>query len=294
MNTAVENTSVIRGKLWPFRYPDLPLRGALVALGPEWAELVAERNYGEHSAALLGQALCTVALLAGSAKTPPKLTLQLSGAAGVDLLVAQSLQPGRLRGMIKPADLAAMPFNQGGRLVMTLEAPKQEQVAQSIVALDGDNLAAAMQTYFEQSEQLPTRFYLYADKNQAFGVMVQRVAGTHDDVSGALQVVENWALESLPPEPEKYLGALLENDIELLEPTQDWAVQCHCDSAKVSRMILGMGAGEAQDLLAKTGKVEVECGYCGAQYRFDKAQIEQLFRADATLTESEAARRPLH
>lgn len=289
-----ESTAAVAGTLWPFRYPALPLRGALVSLGSEWAELVRERGYGETSAALLGQSLCTVALLAGSAKNPPKLTLQLSGAAGVELLVAQSLKPGLLRGMIKPIDLLTMPFHQGGRLVMTLEVPGQEQIAQSIVALDGDNLAVAMQAYFEQSEQLATRFYLFADQTQAFGLMVQRVAGSHDDVSAALGVVEDWALQTLPPEPQKYLGALLENDIELLEPTQSWEINCHCGAANVSRMILGLGADEANDIVAKTGHIEVECGYCGAQYRFDKLQVEQLFRADASLSSDDAPESTLH
>lgn len=271
----------LNGTLWPFRYAGLPLVGGLVRLGPEWAELVNERGYSAHSAQLLGEALCTVALLAGSAKTPPRLTLQLSGAADVQLLVAQSLRPGQLRGMIKPAELAALPFGKGGRLVMTLESEHQQEAAQSIVPLDGDSLAQAMQQYFDQSEQLPSRFYLKADQQQAFGLLVQRVAGDDADVSSALQVVENWALPELPPQPEQFLAALLDHDITLIEPTQPWKVECHCDAGSVSRMLLGLGIDEARDLAEKQGSIQIECGYCGAEYAYDRAQVEQLFAADA-------------
>ncbi len=281
MSEAVGITPEVSGTLWPFRYHGLPLVGGLVSLGPEWAQLVAERNYNELSAQLLGEALCTVALLAGSAKTPPKLTLQLSGAAEVQLLVAQSLRPGQLRGMVKPADLAALPFGKGGRLVMTLESDHQHGAAQSIVPLDGDNLAAAMQQYFDQSEQLPSRFYLKADRQQAFGLLVQRVAGDDTDVSAALTVVENWALPELPPEPEKFLATLLDHDIQLVEPYQSWRVECHCDAGSVSRMLLGLGLDEARELALKDGAIRIECGYCGAEYAYDRAQIEQLFAADA-------------
>lgn len=281
MSDASASPDQMGGTLWPFRYHDLPLVGGLVALGPEWAQLVADRGYSPQSAQLLGEALCTVALLAGSAKNPPRLTLQLSGAADVQLLVAQSLRPGQLRGMVKPADLSTLPFGKGGRLVMTLESERQIEAAQSIVPLDGDSLAEAMQQYFDQSEQLPSRFYLKADQHQAFGLLVQRVAGEATDVSTALQIVENWALPELPPEPEKFLGTLLDHDIELIEPTQTWKVECHCDAGSVSRMLLGLGLEEARDLAEKNGSIQIECGYCGAEYAYDRAQIEQLFAADA-------------
>ncbi len=281
MSDASVSPGLMTGTLWPFRYHDLPLVGGLVALGPEWAQLVADRGYNQQSAQLLGEALCTVALLAGSAKNPPRLTLQLSGAADVQLLVAQSLRPGQLRGMVKPADLSALPFGKGGRLVMTLESERQAQAAQSIVPLDGGSLAEAMQQYFDQSEQLPSRFYLKADQQQAFGLLVQRVAGDATDVTAALQVVENWALPELPPEPEKFLGTLLDHDIELIEPTQAWKVECHCDAGSVSRMLLGLGLEQARDLAEQKGSIQVECGYCGAEYAYDRAQIEQLFAADA-------------
>lgn len=273
------------GRLWSFRYADLPLRGGLVQLGPEWRAWVAERGYAPLAAQLLGESLCAVALLAGSAKNPPRLTLQLSGAAGVDLLVAQSLRTGQLRGMVKPAHLAALPFGQGGRLVMTLE-PMQSRddttVAQSIVALDGASLAQAMAGYFQQSEQLLTAFYFHADAHNAFGLMVQRIAGDATDVSAALDVVDQWALRDLPPAPEQYLAALLEHDIVLLEPVQHWQLACHCDSGTVGRMLLGLGHDDARALIRERGQIDIECGYCGASYRYDPAQVEQLFAAADT------------
>ncbi len=268
------------GTLWPFRYRGQPLYGALLALDESWPALVAERGYAPAASALLGESLCAVGLLAGLAKRPPKLTLQLSAVAGVELLVAQSLRPGQLRGLIKPVDLAAFTPGPQARLVMTLESPGRSQAQQSIVPMARDTLAAAMADYFDQSEQLPTRFYLYADAQRAFGLVVQRVAGDDTPVDAALQVVENWALRELPPQPQDYLGVLLEADIELLEPVQPWALSCHCDSGTVSRMLLGLGVEDARALLAEQGHIEIECGYCGQPYRFDAAQVEQLFAAE--------------
>lgn len=283
MTDTQADTAALTGTLWPFRYHASPLYGGLVQLGADWPALVAERGLSKAAASLLGESLCTVALLAGSAKNPPCLTLQLSGAAGVELLVAQSLHPGQLRGMVKPKNLAEPPFGKGGRLVLTLERDRRSaqpaEAAQSIVPLDGQGMAEAMQEYFIQSEQLATRFYIYADAQKAFGIMVQRVAGDDSDVSEPLSVLERWALRDLPPEPEKFLGALLEHDIELVQPTQTWAIQCHCDSGSVGRMLLGLGRDEAQKIVTERGKIDIECGYCGAEYVYDAARVDQLFSA---------------
>ncbi|MGB1558044.1 MAG: Hsp33 family molecular chaperone HslO [Oceanococcaceae bacterium] len=268
------------GRLWPFRYADLPLHGALLRLGPEWASLCAERAYDPLAAQLLGSSLCTVALLAGSAKNPPKLTMQLSGVEGLDLLVAQSLRPGALRGMVKPSSLERSPLGGQGRLVMTLETGGQAAPMQSIVPLEASSLAQAMGDYFRQSEQLPARFYLHADTQQAFGLFVQGVAGDATPVEEALQVIDQWALQELPADdPQLFLGALLEADIQLLQPQQDWVVRCHCDHASVSRMILGLGAEESRKLAAERGHIHIECGYCGQDYVFEAMEVDALFHA---------------
>ncbi len=50
-----------------------------------------------------------------------------------------------------------------GNLTVTLETDDGAQRYQGIVPITGDRLADSLQVYFENSEQLPTRLWLYAD-----------------------------------------------------------------------------------------------------------------------------------
>ena len=43
-------------------------------------------------------------------------------------------------------------------------------------------------------------------------------------------------------------------------------------------MIVGLGAPEAEGIIAEQGQIEVACEFCGVQYRFDPVDAAQLFR----------------
>src|SRR5690606_42128537 len=63
-----------------------------------------------------------------------------------------------------------------GHMLVTI-TPKQGERYQGIIPLTGDSLTHTLETYFAQSEQLPTRLYLFTDiqqqHNRAAGFMLQ-------------------------------------------------------------------------------------------------------------------------
>ena len=64
-----------------------------------------------------------------------------------------------------------------GNLTVTLETDDGAQRYQGIVPISGERLAESLQGYFENSEQLPTRLWLYADAQGASGMLLQRLPG---------------------------------------------------------------------------------------------------------------------
>jgi molecular chaperone Hsp33 len=52
---------------------------------------------------------------------------------------------------------------------------------------------------------------------------------------------------------------------------------CTCSRERVARMIRGLGAEEAQGIVAERGDIEVSCDFCGQQYRFDAVDAAQIF-----------------
>jgi molecular chaperone Hsp33 len=58
---------------------------------------------------------------------------------------------------------------------------------------------------------------------------------------------------------------------------------CTCSRARVEKMLLGLGAAQAQSILVERGEIEVGCEFCGARQRFDSIDVAQVFKAAAKL-----------
>ncbi|OYU42850.1 MAG: redox-regulated molecular chaperone Hsp33, partial [Burkholderiales bacterium PBB4] len=52
---------------------------------------------------------------------------------------------------------------------------------------------------------------------------------------------------------------------------------CNCSRERVGRMIVSLGAQEAESILAERETIEVGCEFCGVQYQFDAVDAAQLF-----------------
>src|SRR5206468_12767428 len=114
----------------------------------------------------LAEALTLTALLGSLLKEPQgQLTMQAQTEGGlVDLLVCDYLG-GELRGYVrdgpdKLADVSDEPTLKElfgtGYLAITFDQPASKERYQGIVPLEGKNLAEAAQSYFAQSEQIPS------------------------------------------------------------------------------------------------------------------------------------------
>lgn len=274
----------MKGRLWQLSLPGQPVRGAFVSLGEDWVELVASRAYAETPAALLGQVMVAMPLLATHLKNPARMSLQISQAGAVKLLTAQAGTDGTLRGLIKTDGDALDVGALNGQLVVTLEPENSTEKYQGIVPLEGENPAAWLRRYFHQSEQVETRLILCADQHGAQGLMLQAVPGSSDQASDAIDwqgAMDAMAVDVLPPEPGEWLSIMLGMDLRVSEEPQDVVIHCPCSEASVSRMLVGLGQDEVREILQEQGSVSVECGFCGHDYRFDAAHVEALFAGPA-------------
>src|SRR5690606_31992135 len=91
-------------------------------------------------------------------------------------LVVQITSGGDLRGLARwegiVPDGNLLDVYGEGRMLITITKADGERY-QSIVALEGDSLASALNVYFHQSEQLPSRFQLYVDGDRVGGLFLQ-------------------------------------------------------------------------------------------------------------------------
>lgn len=146
--------------------PSRNARGRVVRLGPVLETILAAHAYPPAITLLLAEALVVTALIGSLLKNGEgQLTMQAQTEGGIVELLVCDYRSGELRGYIRHdaerlAQLGANPslyalFGKGF-LAITFDVASTRQRYQGIVPLEGDSLAQACESYFAQSEQVPT------------------------------------------------------------------------------------------------------------------------------------------
>lgn len=296
-----------RDCLHRFLFEHYPIRGHIVHLDASWRALLEHREYPTVIRDTLGEAVAASVLLSATLKFEGTLSLQLKGQGPMHLMLAQCSDALGVRAVARykeaeeyQRDLAGL--SGEGSLTVTVENEDLSQRYQGIVPLSGERLADCLRSYFESSEQLPTRLWLHADENGASGLLLQRLSddsvqsrasGAQRHVPDRAEIDDAWRRvqilgDTLKPEELQTLSdrnllrrLFAEDDVRLFESAPVF-FRCRCSRERVVGMLRALGAEEVRSVLAEQGHVEVRCDFCNRAYRFDSVDVEQLFSPAAT------------
>ena len=267
-----------------FLFENLGIRGELVRLEDAWTLARNTHDYPPAVASLLGQALAGSVLLSGTIKFQGSLILQVQGPGPITTLVAQATNRLTIRGLAHWRDTpTGSTLNElvgDGRLVMTIQQEGREPY-QGIVALEGDTLAESIERYFAQSEQLPTRLWLFADGQRAGGLFVQALPKQHwaeEDwrrIGFLAETLSERELLDLPAE-DLLFRLFHEERVRLLE-AEPVAFRCNCSRERIGGVLTALGQVEIQSILADHVAISVACEFCNRRYAFDSVDIGALF-----------------
>lgn len=294
----------------PFQAEQAEVFGRLVKLGPVVDTILSRHNYPEPVSKLLGEAVALTALLGTALKFEGKFILQATTDGPVDLLVADYQVPGRLRGYARfsAERLAELDDGNGelaellgqGHLAMTIDRGTETERYQGVVPLEGESLTEAADTYFRQSEQLPTFIRLAVAKHyrggqaegrsltwRAGGLLVQKLTseGGHGTAGDTALAEEDWmrarALAETV-EDHELLDPLLPADRLLYRLFHEEQVRayraieletyCSCSRARVEDLLRRFTAEDLKDMVVD-GEVWVTCEFCNSRYRFDPESL---------------------
>src|SRR5688500_15192692 len=153
-------------RLVSFTIPHRDARGRVVRMGPVLHKILAAHAYAPAIKHLLAEALVVTALLGGLLKRAgSQLTLQAQTEGGIVELLVCDYRDGELRGYIKHdlERLSLVGANPSlsvlfgrGYLAITFDVAATDQCYQGVVPLEGESVADAVESYFAQSEQVPT------------------------------------------------------------------------------------------------------------------------------------------
>ena len=279
------------------------VRGRIVRLGPAIDAILAAHDYPESVAALLGEAVLLAALVGHSLKFDGKLIVQANGEGPVRLLAADYETGGGLRGLaqfdaervreleLDVRDAGAAHLLGDTPLAMTIDQGPDFDRYQSLAAIEGRSLADTAESYFRDSEQVPTRISLAVARVtandepphwRAGGALLQRIApdearGDTDEAWERSQIL----FETLTPEelvdPTLSSAQLLyrlfhEDGVRVFPPTP-LAHHCGCSSRRIARVLASFPRDEVAAMAEGDGSVRVTCEYCNTDYRFTLAEI---------------------
>jgi molecular chaperone Hsp33 len=274
-----------KDQLRRFVFEGAGVRGAVVHLDASWRAVLDRHPYPPAVQPPLGQVLAAVVLLSSTIKFEGALILQVEAQGPLRTLVAQATDRRTLRGLAGwegdvPQGSSLHETFGAGRVVLTASAPGGERY-QGVVALEGGSLSAALETYFAQSEQLPTRLWLAADGSRATGLLLQRLPGTsvEDDTWPRAVVLADTLrdAELLGLSAEPLLYRLFHEERVRLFDAEPVSFRCGCSRERIEGLLRSLGREEVDSVLAEQGIVEVTCEFCNRVYRVDAVDAAALF-----------------
>ena len=280
-----------------FTIPVRHARGRLVRVGPALDAVLANHAYPPALARILAEALVLAALFGATLKDAGgQLTLQAQTTGGaVDLLVCD-YRGGALRGYLRhdPPSAASLPaapslaqiFGQG-YLAITFDQAVTGERYQGIVPLEGASLAEAAESYFSQSEQIPSLVRIAAADGPdggmvAGGFLLQHLPEGEEgrerlhtrldhpewEAVAALGRTVSTAELADPDLPLETLLWRLFNEEEVRVTLAPAPVhRCRCDPAHFARVIARFPEEERRAMADAEGVIRVDCEFCGSQYQ---------------------------
>ena len=303
----------------PFQLDRSDIRGRVARLDGVLDRVLAQHHYPPKIEALVAEAALLTALIGQTIKLRWRLSLQIRGTGAVRMIATDYYGPtedgqaARIRAYASfdadRLDAEADPFALIGEgyFVILIDQGEGMVPYQGITPLTGGSLAACAETYFAQSEQLPTRFAVSYGRSQspgnaprwrAGGVMLQHmpkasphVAAEGGSGEGGLLAHadildgdegENWLranllldtveeLELIGPsvQPTDLLVRLFHEEGPRVFDAQPVRFGCSCSADKVRHSLSIYSAKDIAHMTTPEGALTADCQFCGAHYEFD-------------------------
>mgnify|MGYP000928880924 CR=1 FL=1 len=282
-----------------FTIPGRNARGRAVRLGPVLGEILAAHSYPAPIRNLLAEALVVTALLGALLKDQSgQLTLQAQTESGVVDLLVCDYREGELRGYVRhDADQLALLgprpplfalFGQGF-LAITFDLATSDQRYQGIVPLEGATLAEACQSYFVQSEQVPTLLRVTVSEGRdglvAGGLLVQHLADGEEgrerlhvrldhpewehvaalagSITPAELTQEDLSLEAL-------VWRLFHEEEQVrVDQLPGLARGCRCSAEYYRSVLARFGEEDLAEMRDDSGTIMVDCAFCAKLFAID-------------------------
>jgi molecular chaperone Hsp33 len=280
-----------------FTIPGRHARGRLMRLGPVLDEILTAHSYPPAIERLLAEALTLTALIGSTLKdSSGQLTIQVQTQAGVVTLLVCDYRDSELRGYVQydadrlaeaPQEPTLFALFGEGYLAITFDLAATGERYQGIVPLDGETLAEAAESYFVQSEQIPTliRFGVTRDssgRHIAGGLLLQHLPEgeigrerlharldhpewEHVAILGQTMSADELTDAGTPL--ETLIWRLFNEEEEVrVQGRSAFRKGCRCDAAYIASVLAKFTPEDRREMADEHGMINVDCAFCARSF----------------------------
>lgn len=307
----------------PFQLDRADIRGRIARLDGVLDSVLEQHDYPPAIEALVAEMTLLTALIGQTISLKWKLSLQVRGSGPARLIAtdyygpSEDGAPGQVRAYAsfdnERLDPTGPAFEQIGKgyFAILIDQGKGMKPYQGITPIAGKSLSECAQTYFAQSEQLPTRFELTFGRStekggseswRAGGMMLQHMpkaspfakkdeANGDDGLLTATDMLdseeeENWnranmlldsveQLELIGPSvaPTELLVRLFHEEKPRVFDPQSVKFGCTCSPERVANSLSIYSPKDLETMTTDDGSITADCQFCGAHYVLDPATV---------------------
>ena len=279
----------------PFQLGNNTVRGNIVRLQTVVSEIIKRHEYPANVESLFADTLTITACLGSRMKHEGVFTIQAKGTGDVNTLFSDITSDGFLRGYASIiSDFSNRESNLNylmgsGHVSFTLDQGKHSNRYQGIVSLEEQSMSKITELYFNNSEQLKTKFmtfnYFDIEKNNrknlfsAGLIMLQKMPDKNGfDEENSEEVWQNSLNFLSTLGKEEFLSTDITSEEILYRLFNELEIriyqkiiikdQCRCSEEKIKLAINNLNKKELKEIADQNGKVKVVCEFCKTERIF--------------------------
>ncbi|MFN7901854.1 MAG: Hsp33 family molecular chaperone HslO [Holosporales bacterium] len=277
-----------------FLLPTYGVRGRLVRLAQTVTTILGYHAYPLPVGELLGEALALTSGMASFFDVDGKFILQTSSEGAVSMLVVDITSDGGVRGYaqctgpvpVNPENLQSLTGKGYLAFTATLSATKERY--QGIVALEGSRLGVAVEHYFNQSVQLPTKIIVATQQEAANAwrsgaLLIQSLPedenkatdkdAAWDEVGALLETLSKAELLDSGLAAERLLYRLFGGIEVRVFPPQPVFATCRCTSQRLKMILSNLPNEEISTMWDDSNRIEMNCAFCNKSFEFTSENL---------------------
>jgi molecular chaperone Hsp33 len=271
------------------------IRGRIARLDTLLDNVLRQHDYPPQVSALVAEAVMLTALIGQTIKLRWKLSLQIRGDGPIRIIAtdyygpSEDGEPAKIRAYasydterLNETEVSGFDNIGKGMFAILMDQGEHMKPYQGITPLSQGSLSKCAETYFAQSEQLPTRFQVIVGESsapgekkswRAGGVMLQHMPKASPLMAKDLPSSPDGLLIGPNVSPPQLLHRLFHEEVPRVFETQTVKFGCSCGEDKVRNTMSIYSQKDIIHMTSENGMVTADCQFCGSHYELDPKSL---------------------